>query len=300
MSKWMIPAPGRSGSLLPVKRVLTIAGSDSGGGAGIQADLKTFQELGVFGMSVLTAVTAQNTIGVQGVYPLSAEAVEQQLDSVLDDIGADSVKTGMLFSPELIETVGRGLKQRGVSNLVVDPVMISKHGSRLLEEQAVDALRRVMIPLADVITPNLPEASALLGWEEHELHTAAGMEAAARELLRFGCRHVLLKGGHLPGSSDAVDLLLSADAPDCPERFSAPRIPTRHTHGTGCTTASALAAFLGRGLEMKEAARQAKAFTLAAIRSSGPLGGGTGALWHAAWRNEAELETIPSTRSLIF
>ncbi|PLT45141.1 bifunctional hydroxymethylpyrimidine kinase/phosphomethylpyrimidine kinase [Paenibacillus sp. FSL W8-1187] len=268
------------------KKTLTIAGSDSGGGAGIQADLKTFQELGTFGMSVLTAATAQNSVGVQGVYPLPAEAVARQLDSVLDDIGADAVKTGMLFSADIIGIVAGKLERCGAGPIVVDPVMISKHGSRLLEEKAAEALRTRLLPLAEVITPNLPEACALLGWDESELATEAAMEAAARELLRFGSRHVLLKGGHLPGSAEAVDLLLSADRPDRPERFAAARVPTPHTHGTGCTTASAIAALLALGHELPEAARRAKAFTLKAIQAAGPTGAGTGSLWHAAWRSE--------------
>ncbi|OXM17117.1 bifunctional hydroxymethylpyrimidine kinase/phosphomethylpyrimidine kinase [Paenibacillus herberti] len=289
MSGWIAPAV--TGGYEPVKRVLTIAGSDSGGGAGIQADLKTFQELGVFGMSVVTAITAQNSLGVQGVHPLSAEAVAQQLDSVLDDIGADAIKTGMLFSSDLIEAICVKLEYSRIRSLVVDPVMISKHGSRLLEAQAVESMRGQLFPLAEVITPNLPEACALLGWDESELATVDQMEAAARELLKLGSRHVLLKGGHLSGSSEAVDILLSADAPGSPERYIAPRMPTRHTHGTGCTTASALAALLARGLDMKEAVRQAKSFTLAAIRAAGPLGGGTGSLWHAAWRMEGPSES---------
>jgi len=269
-----------------IRKVLTIAGSDSGGGAGIQADLKTFQELGTFGMSVITAVTAQNTVGVHGVYPLPVEAVEAQLDAVLGDIGADAVKTGMLFSPEIIHAAASRLEKAAAIKLVVDPVMISKHGSPLLREDAAEALRLRLLPLAEVVTPNIPEACALLGLKEREIGSLEAMKDASKEMLGFGCRHVFLKGGHLAGTEAAADVLLSASYPNDPVVLTASRIPTVHTHGTGCTIASALAALLARGLDMEEAARGAKAFTLAAIASGGPLGAGTGALWHAAWRSE--------------
>jgi hydroxymethylpyrimidine/phosphomethylpyrimidine kinase len=261
-----------------IARALTIAGSDSGGGAGIQADLKTFQELGVFGMSAITAITAQNTLGVQGVYPLEPQAIEQQIDSVLSDIGADSVKTGMLFSAEIISVVARKLAQYGPIPTVVDPVMIAKGGAPLLRPEAVEAMRLELFPLATVVTPNIPEACALLNLRGIE--TLDGMLEAARMLHRLGPKHVFLKGGHL-SEGDAVDVLFDGESTIL---FRSPRIPTKHTHGTGCTTASAIAAGLAKGLGVKEAAAEAKRFITAAIQSAIPLGQGIGPTHHAAWR----------------
>lgn len=186
---------GRGNRLAAAPRLLSIAGSDSGGGAGIQADLKVFQELGTFGMSVVTAVTAQNSLGVQEVYPMSEQAVLAQLDAVLDDIGADAIKTGMLLTPGIIRTVAGKLEGSGCPKLVVDPVMISKHGSALLQRDAIHELRSRLLPLAYAVTPNIPEACGLLGWEEGEINTVDAMESAARQLLEFGCAGVLLKGG---------------------------------------------------------------------------------------------------------
>ncbi|WP_127586679.1 bifunctional hydroxymethylpyrimidine kinase/phosphomethylpyrimidine kinase [Paenibacillus koleovorans] len=267
----------------PVPRALTIAGSDSGGGAGIQADLKTFQELGVFGMSAITAITAQNTLGVQGVFPIPAEMIGQQLDSVLSDIGTDAVKTGMLFSAEIIGLVAAKVREYDVSaRLVVDPVMIAKGGAPLLQQEAIQAMREQLLPLAAVVTPNLPEACALLGLAE-EPRDVDGMIEAARRLHALGPRHVLVKGGHMQGD-EAVDVLFDgAEA----VLFRAPRIATRHTHGTGCTTASAIAAGLAKGLPMAAAVDEAKRFVSAAIGAALPLGHGIGPTNHAAYRRQS-------------
>jgi len=266
---------------MSVYRALTIAGSDSGGGAGIQADLKTFQELGVFGMSALTAVTAQNTVGVQGVYPLSPEAVGQQIESVLSDIGADAVKTGMLFSADIIAVVAQKLRSHRVERLVVDPVMVAKGGQPLLQKEAVDALRQLLFPMATVVTPNVPEACELLGVTQ--LRTMDDLVDAARELHRLGPRYVFLKGGHLEGD-EAIDVLFDgAEA----SFVRAPRIRTKHTHGTGCTTAAAIAAGLAKGLPVDAAVAEAKRFVTAAIASALPLGSGIGPTNHAAYRLRA-------------
>ena len=227
-------------------RALTIAGSDSGGGAGIQADLKTMQELGVFGMSAVTAVTAQNSLGVQAVCPLPPEVAAAQIDSVLGDIGADAVKTGMLHDAAVIEAVADALERRPVPSLIVDPVDREERRP-LLKADAVDALKRRLMPMAELITPNIPEACALLGIGEGEIRTERDMIETARELLAFGIRNVLLKGGHLPAAGGAcVDVLCGADAAE-PFVIRAPRVETRHTHGTGCTLSAAIAAFRARG-----------------------------------------------------
>jgi hydroxymethylpyrimidine/phosphomethylpyrimidine kinase len=263
-----------------VRKVLTIAGSDSGGGAGIQADLKTFQELGVFGMTAITAVTAQNTLGVQGVYPLSVEAVVRQLDSIGEDLEPQAVKTGMLFSSAIIEAVAERLRHYGWRNLVVDPVMIAKGGAALLQDDAVEALRRFLLPLAEVVTPNIPEAVALAGMRIVTMHDR---HAAAVRILQLGVKHVLIKGGHADGESGpAVDVLYSADG-SAPFELAAERISTRHTHGTGCTFAAALAAELGKGTSVREAAQVAKAFIHAAIAHPLEIGQGHGPTNHWAW-----------------
>ncbi len=261
-------------------RALTIAGSDSGGGAGIQADLKTFQELGVYGMSALTAITAQNTTGVQAVYPLSAEAVVQQIRSVGSDIGVDALKTGMLFSSEIIAAVAEAIRSFGWTNVVVDPVMIAKGGAELLREEAVRALTERLLPLAAVVTPNIPEAEKLAGMK---ISGQADKREAARRLAGFGARYVIVKGGHDPGE-EAVDLLF--DGRDFIE-MAGPRIPTPNTHGTGCTFSAALAAGLASGLEVEAAARQAKAFIQAAIEDGIRIGSGHGPTNHWAYRLRA-------------
>ena len=247
---------------------MTIAGSDSGGGAGIQADLKAITLLGGYGMTVLTALTAQNTVGVQGIHEVPARFVERQIDSVLSDMGADAIKTGMLVNREIIEVVSRKIKQYKVKRVVVDPVMVSKSGSLLLREDAQDALVRKLIPLAWVITPNLAEASVLSGLR---VNSVERMKEAARLIHKLGAKHVVLKGGHLRGMP--VDLLY--DGKNYRE-LKGPRVQSKNTHGTGCTFASAIATLLARGDRVDEAVRKAKTFITRAIESGLSLGKGTG------------------------
>jgi hydroxymethylpyrimidine/phosphomethylpyrimidine kinase len=255
---------------------LTIAGSDSGGGAGIQADLKTFSALGVYGMSVLTAITAQNTQAVTAVAEIPLDVIAAQIDAVLTDIGADAVKTGMLSSAEIIETVADRLKAHQVARLVVDPVMVATSGDLLLRTDAVDTLRSALLPMASVITPNLPEAEVLVG---HSVETVSAMREAARALIDMGPRSVLVKGGHLKG--DATDVFY--DGTDWLE-LSAKRIPTTSTHGTGCTLASAIAANLALGQDLAESVRNAKSYLTEAIAHAYPIGYGHGPVHHFyAW-----------------
>jgi hydroxymethylpyrimidine/phosphomethylpyrimidine kinase len=257
-------------------RVLTVAGSDSGGGAGIQADLKTMLALGVHGMSVLTAVTAQNSLGVQGVWALPVDAVRQQFASVVGDIGVDAVKTGMLGSAQIVEAVADLLAglPAGVP-VVVDPVAVSKHGDPLLDAAGLAAVRDLLLPRATVATPNLAEAAALGGVT---VRGPGDLRAAADAILALGPAWVLVKGGHLPG--DAVDLLTDGTHE---HRFSAPRLPNAHTHGTGCTLASAVAAHLALGAVPVAAVAAAKAYVTGAIAAGFPLGGGIGPVDHG-WR----------------
>ncbi len=255
-----------------IPRALTIAGSDSGGGAGIQADLKTFSAFRVYGASVLTAVTAQNSIGVHGVVNLAPEFVARQLDAVLGDIGTDAAKTGMLSTAAIIRTVAERLAAHGVERLVVDPVMIAKSGDPLLEPDARQALVEAILPRALVVTPNLHEAAALAGFPVSDLEE---MEAAARRIHALGPRWVLVKGGHLKG--DAIDLLFDGRTLS---RVAAERVPTPHTHGTGCTYSAAIAAGLARGAPVPEAVAEAKRYVTAAIRAGFPLGRGVGSLRH--------------------
>jgi len=261
-----------------IPRALTIAGSDSGGGAGIQADLKTFAALGVYGMSALTAITAQNTVGVQGVVELPASFVGLQIDAVLTDIGADAVKTGMLSNSEIIAVIAAKMQEYRVENLVVDPVMVAKSGDPLLRPEARQALIERLIPLAKVLTPNLQEARVLSGLE---IDSLAAMKEAARAIQRLGAQNVVVKGGHLPGSSQSIDILY--DGHDFTE-FAAPRLVTRNTHGTGCTFASAIAAGLAKGQSVPEAVGAAKAYLNAVLRASVNLrlGQGHGPLNHFA------------------
>jgi hydroxymethylpyrimidine/phosphomethylpyrimidine kinase len=265
-------------------RVLTIAGSDSGGGAGIQADLKTMLALGVHGMSVVTAVTAQNSVGVQGYWELPAEAVRAQLSSVLGDIGVDAVKTGMLASRTLVETVAEVLAEALAGQqvpVVVDPVSVSKHGDPLLEPAALDAVRTRMLPLATLVTPNLHEAAQLAGVtvrDETDLHRAADA------LLQLGPRAVLVKGGHLTGA-ESVDLLWDGENEHV---FASPRYDNRHTHGTGCTLASAVASRLALGDSLPAAVGAAKEYVAGAVAAGFPLGAGIGPVDHAwQWRPES-------------
>ena len=257
-------------------RVLTVAGSDSGGGAGIQADLKTMLALGVHGMSVVTAVTAQNSLGVQGAWELPVDAVRAQFRSVVDDIGVDAVKTGMLSSAPLVEAVAELLATLpdGVP-VVVDPVGVSKHGDTLLAEAAVATLRDVLLPRATVVTPNLYEVALLTGIRVQD---EDGQRAAAAALLELGPRWVLVKGGHLAG--EPVDLLTDGATELL---LRGPRYDNRHTHGTGCTLASALASYLALGRDVPTAAREAKAYVTAALAAGFPLGAGVGPVRHG-WR----------------
>ncbi|HEY9472978.1 MAG TPA: bifunctional hydroxymethylpyrimidine kinase/phosphomethylpyrimidine kinase [Mycobacteriales bacterium] len=255
-------------------RVLTIAGSDSGGGAGIQADLKTMLAMGVHGMSVLTAVTAQNSVGVHGYWELPAEAVSAQLDSVLGDIGVDAVKTGMLASTALVEVVSNALSGLDVP-VVVDPVSVSKHGDPLLDPQALDAVRGRLLPVATLLTPNLYEAEQLAGIRVTD---ESDLRRAAEALLALGVRAVLVKGGHLTG--DAVDLLWDGEHEHA---FRSPRFDNRHTHGTGCTLASAIASRLALGDPMPVAVGTAKEYVTGAVAAGFPLGAGIGPVDHG-WR----------------
>ncbi|HWI62763.1 MAG TPA: bifunctional hydroxymethylpyrimidine kinase/phosphomethylpyrimidine kinase [Symbiobacteriaceae bacterium] len=260
-------------------KALTIAGSDSGGGAGIQADLKTFTVLGVYGTTVLTAITAQNTTGVSGVYPLAPEAVKAQLDAVLSDIGTDAAKTGMLFDVPIITVVADAVKRYGVRRLVLDPVMIAKGGQPLLLPRAQAALRELLLPLAAVVTPNLPEATALTGLP---ITTKADMLTAGRRLLELGAGAAVIKGGHLEGQP-ADDVLVT---PEGELWLEAERVESRHTHGTGCTFSAAIAAGLARGLSLEAAVKQAKAFITLAIQKAPGLGAGHGPTNHLAWLEE--------------
>jgi hydroxymethylpyrimidine/phosphomethylpyrimidine kinase len=251
---------------------MTIAGSDSGGGAGIQADLKTFQALGVYGTSAITAITAQNTVGVQAVQEISTQIIAAQIDSVVEDIGVDAAKTGMLSSAEIIGTVAERVRHWKLDRLVVDPVMVAKSGDRLLREDAVQALIRDLLPLAMVLTPNLPEAEVLIG---RAVETDADMRQAARDILDLGPRAVLIKGGHRAG--DADDLLFDGRTF---QEFKTERIHTPNTHGTGCTLSAAIAAELAQGREVADAVGLAKRYLTEAIRRSTPLGAGHGPVTH--------------------
>jgi len=251
-----------------MKRILTIAGSDSGGGAGIQADLKAITLLGGYGMSVLTALTAQNTLGVQAIYEVPVPFVEKQIDSVLSDIGADAIKTGMLVNAEIVEVVAKKMKQYQVEKVVVDPVMVAKSGDSLLQKDAQEALIKRLIPLSMVVTPNLMEASVLTGLKVRSIEE---MKKAAHRIYQLGSKHVVVKGGHLKGK--AIDLLYDGGKY---EEIEGPRIETKNTHGTGCTFASAIATFLARGDTVSEAVRKAKIFITMAIQSGLALGKGTG------------------------
>ena len=262
---------------------VTIAGSDSSGGAGIQADLKTFAALRVYGASVVTALTAQNTRGVQAIHDVPPDFVAAQIDSVFSDLSVTAVKIGMLSQVATIEAVAAGLaRHAGSIPIVLDPVMVATSGDRLISEAAVEALRRFLLPLADLVTPNLPETAALIGETPADSENAA--VAQGRRLLALGARAVLVKGGHGVGS-ESVDHLMSADG--TLRRFAAPRIDTRNTHGTGCTLSSAVAAGLARGLPMVEAVAQAKRYVSAAIAAADrvPVGAGHGPVhhFHALW-----------------
>lgn len=255
---------------------VTIAGSDSSGGAGIQADLKTFSALGVYGASVITALTAQNTLGVQAIHDVPAGFVAQQIDSVFSDLSVRAVKIGMLSQPDVIAAVAEGLDRHGATRVVVDPVMVATSGDRLLAPAAVDNLRNLLLPRAVIVTPNLPEAAALVDMPVP--HDEAAMQAVAERILTLGPKAVLVKGGHGHGP-ESTDLLVT---PDGIRRFSAPRVATKNTHGTGCTLSSAIAALLARGATLEEAVAGGKAYVSAAIAASERLtiGAGHGPVHH--------------------
>jgi hydroxymethylpyrimidine/phosphomethylpyrimidine kinase len=259
---------------MAIAKALTIAGSDSGGGAGIQADLKTFMALGVYGTSVLTAVTAQNTLGVQAVVELPCEFVAQQFDSVLADIGADAAKTGMLASAPLVQVVSQKVQEYRLRHLVVDPVMVAKGGHPLLHEEARRALIDTLLPLALVVTPNLHEAGLLAGLEVRDRTT---MEEAARRIKALGPAYVIIKGGHL--EAEACDLLFDGRAF---RPYTVPKLNTVCTHGAGCTFSAAIAASLARGQSVEEAVATAKAFVTRAIAEGFPIGQGHAPLNHLA------------------
>jgi hydroxymethylpyrimidine/phosphomethylpyrimidine kinase len=256
-------------------RVLIIAGSDSGGGAGIQADIKTVTMLDAFAATAITALTAQNTLGVFGILPVAPDFIRQQIEIVLDDIGADAVKTGMLHDEAVIATVADVLAARAAGvPLVVDPVMVAKGGAALIEPDAIDALKHLLVSRATVLTPNLPEAEILAG---HPIADLAAMRRTADELLGLGCRAVLLKGGHLPG--EAVHDVLATAAGQ--RVWDSPRIDTRHTHGTGCTLASAIAAGIAQGMPIEAAVERARDYVRLAIAGAPGFGQGHGPLDHA-------------------
>lgn len=255
-------------------RVLTIAGSDSGGGAGVQADLKTITALGGFGMSVVTALTAQNTLGVHGIHDVPPAFVAAQFDAVATDIGIDAAKTGMLSTPEIIRVVAGKIHQYGIAKLVVDPVMVAKGGMPLIREEAKKTLIEELIPLAFIVTPNIPEAEVL---SRIRIATRDDMRKAAKIIHDMGARHVVVKGGHLPG--DAVDLLYDGEEF---REFVSPRIATKDSHGTGCTFSAAIAAGLAFGKDAAGAVTEAKRYITAAIRHAWRLGGGHGPTNHLA------------------
>jgi len=258
-------------------RALTIAGSDSGGGAGIQADIKTFSAIGCFGMSVVTALTAQNTTGVTGIHPVPPAFVEKQMEAVFPDIGTDAVKIGMLYSTELIETVTRNLKKFHAMNIVLDPVMVAQSGDRLVQDDTVEAIKKLLMPVADVVTPNLPEAEILLG---RSIESHDEIKRAAMELSGFGSRSILIKGGHGAGKESA-DIFYIAKEERFIELFGK-RIETKNNHGTGCTLSSAIAAYLAKGCGIEEAVRKAKTYIKGAIKAGAnyTIGKGCGPVHH--------------------
>ena len=256
--------------------MLSIAGSDSGGGAGIQADLKTFAALGCYGMTAITALTAQNTCGVSGIHAVPAAFLKAQLQAVIEDIGVDAVKLGMLHAPEVVDVVAWAIDHYGLQRVVLDPVMVATSGDRLIAQETVQVMVRELFPRATVVTPNLDEAALLVG---HGIAGAGDMQAAAAELLSLGAQAVLLKGGHLPGE-EVVDLLARHDAP--PLRWHAPRIASRNLHGTGCTLSSAIACGLAHGDDLPQAVAAAHAYVQAAMRAGAQVvtGQGHGPLNH--------------------
>lgn len=255
-----------------MKKVLSIAGSDCSGGAGIQADLKTFSAYGVFGMSVIVSVVAENTSRVTAIQDITPDMIGRQIDAVFEDIGADAVKVGMLSSPECMDAVAAKLKQYKPANVVIDPVMYAKNGCPLMDMEAIDTLIDDMIPLADVLTPNIPEAEKITGMK---ILSLGDMEAAARRIYAMGTKTVVVKGGH--GVGDAVDVLFDGKQL-C--HFGTTRINTRNTHGTGCTFSSAIAAGLAKEMSVREAVEKAKSYITTAIEHSLSIGRGNGPIHH--------------------
>jgi len=258
-------------------KVLTIAGSDSGGGAGIQADLKTMSALGCYGMSVITALTAQNTRGVSGIHAVPPPFAADQIAAVFSDIGADAVKIGMLYSAKLIEVIARQLRKYGAENIVLDPVMVAQSGDKLLQDDAIQAIKEYLMPLADVVTPNIPEAEVLLN---RSIQGLEDMQTAAKALAEHGSRSILIKGGHLE-DGESTDLLYLAGE-DRFVRLAAKRIASKNNHGTGCTLSSAIASYLARGSDIEDAVRQAKTYIQNAIRAGAEytIGHGHGPVHH--------------------
>lgn len=272
----MITEAYKSKRIFEYLRVLSIAGSDSGGGAGIQADMKTFAALGCYGMTAITALTAQNTLGVRAIQEVSPEMLRDQIDAVLEDIGTHAVKIGMLHSPEIVLTVAQAIDRHRMEKVVLDPVMVATSGVTLIEKSAISVLVRELFPRSLLVTPNLDEASLLVG---RPLRSECEMEAAAQEMLLMGANAVLLKGGHLPG--DLVsDLLLTTGSQA--QWMRAPRIDTGNTHGTGCTLSSAIAAHLASGASLRQSVESARAYVRASLTAGVAVrtGGGDGPLNH--------------------
>lgn len=253
-------------------KALTIAGSDSGGGAGVQADLKTFSALGVYGTSVITSITAQNTVSVTGIQNVELRIIKKQLDAVLSDIGTNAVKTGMLSTAEIIAEISKGLSKFKIKKLVIDPVMVSKSGDKLLQNGAIHALVHDLFPLAQIVTPNIPEAEVLTGIK---IKSVEDMEKACRLIHEMGCKSVIVKGGHLP--KDAVDIFYDGKTF---YRLRSKRYHTKNTHGTGCTFSAAIAAFLAKGYALTESVQLSKKYITAAIAHAYPIGKGHGPVHH--------------------
>ncbi len=270
MTMQQMPSGSATSSLPRYARVLSIAGSDSGGGAGIQADLKTFAALGCYGMTAITAITAQNTQGVRGIHGIPPEMLQAQIDAVMQDIGADAIKIGMLHAPEIVHVVADAIRRYGITKVVLDPVMVATSGDKLIHDETAAVLVRELFPLATVITPNLDEAGWLIG---RKIEAVSDMEAAAQALLDMGAPHVLLKGGHLPGEW-VVDLLAGKDG--LRKELGSQRIHTHNGHGTGCTLSSAIAAHMALGFDLVAAVESARTYIVGAIASGAQVHTGQG------------------------
>ena len=274
MTMQQMPSGSATSSLPRYARVLSIAGSDSGGGAGIQADLKTFAALGCYGMTAITAITAQNTQGVRAIHGIPPEMLQAQIDAVMQDIGADAIKIGMLHAPEIVHVVADAIRRHGITKVVLDPVMVATSGDKLIHDETAEVLVRELFPLATVITPNLDEAGWLIG---RKIEDVSDMEAAAQALLNMGAPHVLLKGGHLPGEW-VVDLLAGKDG--LRKELGSQRIHTHNGHGTGCTLSSAIASNLAKGYSLSESVARAKEYISGALSAMLDLGKGAGPMQH--------------------